>query len=482
MTTAFMPILVTVGLGGCAMLPNVQPSAEVQVKLANPKRCLAFSGGGLRAASVSVGFAQELYRSDLYDTFDIISAASGGAWALLWLNARAAFDKGGLDAALGKINQDTEALRKLDRHTFVTPVWAAWTAVWSVILRGLGAHAAYYGVVSTKFGAPFLRETGPAHLDENVTKRKHPLPIFTATATQRCIPSKTPLPKRLSDLPIEKRLEFFRPLKKSVVEMTAYGWGNAEYWLPYDRATLDSDVEGWATISAAAPDHPHARQCDLLSGIGASYGKKVRLPKKEDLWLTDGGFADNIATYPLIRRGCSEIVVLDAEHDPTLEFEAYRRLQYDLSRSDQTEFSVPQIDDWIKTREKLGVSKTDFIVDDPNNEIVRKPAMKGTVIRPTGKRLDIIYVKLSLDPSSLPRYHHDVQSFYKEARAFTQFTPNHEGDLTQPCVRGEHTECSFPHTPTFDTNYAGKEFRAHRLLGADLARLYAVPLLQEPQK
>jgi len=415
----------------------------------------------------------------MYNDFDMISAASGGAWALLWLNARASHDDGGLDSALA--NDNTSALRKLDSVSFVGRIWTGWTAFWAFVFGNIGAHSSLYGVVSTKFGAPFLRDTTPDELDENVRIRKHPVPVFTTTETYRCHEYTDGRPPRdLGDVPIAERLEFFRPLREHVVEFTPYGWGNGRFWQRYENIDQGT-AEGWATISGAAPDHPFARECNALRALGASFGQNIKINGKLS-WLTDGGFADNIATYPLVRRSCSEIVVLDAEHDPTLEFEAYQRLQYDLKKSDDVELTVKAIDQWLLKRRhadyKIG---RDFVADDPNNEIVKQPAMEGT-IKSSGKVMTLIYLKLTLNPSDATfyRYRPEVQQLYKKAKATVsvrKLVGDEEVDRT--CERGKDTECSFPHTPTFNTDYTAEEFRTHRLLGSDLTRLHLLPMLKQ---
>jgi hypothetical protein len=63
-----------------------------------------------------------------------------------------------------------------------------------------------------------------------------------------------------------------------------------------------------------------------------------------DIYLTDGGHSENLGAYALVRRGCTRIIIVDAEHDPTYIFDAYRRLQKGLRTEMGVSFEVPDIE------------------------------------------------------------------------------------------------------------------------------------------
>src|SRR5438445_604801 len=50
-----------------------------------PQRCLALSGGGLRSAAFSIGVMMGLEEKEGLEQFDVISAVSGGSYALSWV-------------------------------------------------------------------------------------------------------------------------------------------------------------------------------------------------------------------------------------------------------------------------------------------------------------------------------------------------------------------------------------------------------------
>ena len=61
-----------------------------------------------------------------------------------------------------------------------------------------------------------------------------------------------------------------------------------------------------------------------------AYGKRMR--------LSDGGHADNLAGFPLIRRLCRNIIIVDAEYDPQYTFGAYFKLKENIEREMHVKF------------------------------------------------------------------------------------------------------------------------------------------------
>ena len=58
-----------------------------------PKTCLALSGGGIRSAAHSIGVLKGLSEKGILQNIDIISAVSGGAYALSWFYTQNAHEK-----------------------------------------------------------------------------------------------------------------------------------------------------------------------------------------------------------------------------------------------------------------------------------------------------------------------------------------------------------------------------------------------------
>jgi len=66
------------------------------------------------------------------------------------------------------------------------------------------------------------------------------------------------------------------------------------------------------------------------------------------IYAGDGGFADNLGVFPLIKRMCETIILLDAEYDPHWIFEGYAILKQRLFKEPGIQFSVPPIDEIVK--------------------------------------------------------------------------------------------------------------------------------------
>lgn len=112
---------------------------------------LAFSGGGIRSASFSIGVSQVLSERGYLRAFDYISSVSGGGYAASWLTAWAYRHKSGIrgvsDELRQKRGQESGPLRWVRRHSsYLAPkleasisgdswaLLAAYTANWAPIL------------------------------------------------------------------------------------------------------------------------------------------------------------------------------------------------------------------------------------------------------------------------------------------------------------------------------------------------------------
>jgi hypothetical protein len=221
-----------------------------------------------------------------------------------------------------------------------------------------------------------------------------------------------------------------------------------------------------------------------------------RPPEDASFVLTDGDIADNLGVFPLVRRLCSDIIVVDAGFDPYLTFDSYGYLKQQLARLD--------IDIVIPALEKIAAKNR--IPPDPNNpalpcndgiclirprtECVHRDAKAGCIpsdelpnavfegeIRaipiasrtssdaqnPTwafGERtLRIRYVKLSLDAAHLDAYPTIVRARYAKD---VQHLP-----AARSICDAQHDTgaCRFPHKPTTDLDFRGGKFEAYWDLG-----------------
>ena len=143
------------------------------------------------------------------------------------------------------------------------------------------------------------------------------------------------------------------------------------------------------------------------------------------MYLSDGGHAENLGLYPLVRRGCQNIIVIDAEHEPEprYQFDGYFKVQRVLKNEMQRTLSVEAID------------KGSF---DP-----KTPVIKGSILAASGTALShVVYVKLAKGD-----------------------TGNSGEPINNPAL-GPY----FPQDPTSDQNFDTLQFEAYRELGYLLAR------------
>lgn len=141
--------------------------------------------------------------------------------------------------------------------------------------------------------------------------------------------------------------------------------------------------------------------------------------------LSDGGHSENIGLMSLIRRGVKNIIVVDAEYDPTAIFKSAKKLQIVLKDSMGLIFS-------------LELPETGFFIDDAPN-----PIIKGTIkTKDSVVFINIAYVKLSKDKSKIEKLE------YNE-------------NVVEYAIHNKN----FPMAKTFDTHFSPKQFKAYRDLG-----------------
>jgi hypothetical protein len=240
--------------------------------------------------------------------------------------------------------------------------------------------------------------------------------------------------------------------------------------------------------------------------------------KGTDIYLSDGGHSENLAAYSLVRRLCERIVIVDAEHDPTYEFDAYYNLKSGLKRDMGVELSVQDIEDLGETelkalrrnaaarsdpdlRKSLAASG-DPLIDPLKSErwvaVAKNPVMEGTVAclphpdRPGNSVLSVQYVKLAYNPPEDSCG--DTDKILRECKKKlipydlcwrdrllkTKTKDNANAALHYFCLhRGTKesrmstdfftsTTSLFPQQPTTDQNFSEWQFRAYRNLGNKL--------------
>jgi hypothetical protein len=268
-------------------------------------------------------------------------------------------------------------------------------------------------------------------------------------------------------------------LRNRVFEFTPLHYGSEYFGFPcYD---FPMDYNRAISVSGAAVDSKTLREPEVrlaasafnvdlgysinnpnIGSLGRTFRRLLPLPfypfaghyqkdfNGDRISLSDGGHAENLGAYSLIRRLCSHIIIVDAEHDPLFQFESYGLLKKALRSEMGVDFRVDDIDRAMATGHFTG----------------EKPVMYGTISyfpyavasdKPAQRlELKVVYIKLSIDPKkvAVDEYPPEVKSFFL-AHQFDTF-------VDQPD--------SFPQRTTADQTYPPDEVVAYRALGNFIVR------------
>ncbi len=160
---------------------------------------------------------------------------------------------------------------------------------------------------------------------------------------------------------------------------------------------------------------------------------------KGALYVSDGGHSENLGAYALIKRKCRLIIIVDAEHEPTIPytFGSYSKLKEQLEKEMKLILTIPDIDAYLDATGRTGKPTAPAAA-----------VMRGTVMPMTGDpatvQTSVIYVKLVLDREHLDTYPEEVRNYARE-------------------------NALFPQDPTFPPIFTSQQFIAYRELGHHVA-------------
>lgn len=343
-----------------------------------PQTCISLSGGGIRSAAFAIGIMKGLEELPSKPRFlrdvDVMSGASGGSYALSWYIANLRKGHYTRDNIFGD-----SSLNYLKQHSdFITvpmegasvfgsvigiPFNLLFDAVfgWHLNTNPIATTLYEIKIENTFHGGERMHIRDIAALLEGNRADPHPIPIVTTTW-------------RID----EDQLNQESLLANSVVEVTPWWYGSDGLGYVRHSATprkVFADLGELVEVSGSA--------LDASQSIGASarvlgsvfnmdlgryfynyYDQRIGQQGSEDqrsfwskaLWyisplgtylfqtpywrdaygeriyLTDGGHAENLAAWPLIRRLCDHIVMVDGEYDPDYSFGAYFRLKHAVEK------------------------------------------------------------------------------------------------------------------------------------------------------
>ncbi len=443
-----------------------------------PTLCVAMSGGGIRSAAFNIGVLRALHENGLLARTDVMSAVSGGSYALSWylLQQYYAQQPGGAglssEATLDAMFDWKEAYqRHLALHARQFGATGAITYYISAAISGIFTLTSYNVLRLIQFGedssirndyrqsikSTFHRarysNSGETLKDaEQVDQRfddvtfvdlatfaeSHGLPFFVFVTTVQV---------DADDQPGAKATPPSR-LWPSIFELNARGLGSDSYGYTGWKELGGSDVRG-GFAQQRLKDVQLVNVAPAISGAAlspASGGLSVRerlltslgyldlgyrVPRFKagevgSLYLSDGGHSENLGLYPLVRRNCRNIIVIDAEHEPEprYQFEAYFKVRRVLENELKRTLSIAVIDN-----EKFNPAT---------------PVVVGTIsaASATALKSDVVYVKLAKDGT------------------------RHYGEPIDDPALGRF----FPQDPTSDQNFDKLRFEAYRELGYLVAR------------
>jgi hypothetical protein len=385
------------------------------------------------------------------------------------------------------------------------------------------------------------RGWGPPELERLVASGRMPVPVWEATARPITAPACVGFDPR------QEISERSRPLEYAAFEISPVRTGSDELgflshmWFGLAEATA---------ISGAGMSLPYNDRCKLLRTVDASVTLenfparvdptqlkdmprtstwnnwpapadptqlKEILPRSstnESFELTDGGIADNLAVFPLIRRLCADIVVVDAEFDPYLIFPGYGYLKQQLAQMD-IRMEVPGVEA-VAQKNRLPTDSSaketpcerGSCLISPRPECIHRDASAGCIPsdhlpvavyegeigpipyatvsrsgldevqwRYSDRLLRLHYIKLSLDAAQIDAYPRTVKSRYASHAARRQHA-------NAPCVTTRNNgACSYPHEPSADLDYRQGKFGAYWDLGRCIVeRYWPDPATGEPSR
>lgn len=471
-----------------------------------PKLCVALSGGGLRAAAVGMGAVQGIADLDprALAGVDAISAVSGGSYTLSWLYYQAYHfaryhpaqhcgEGSCADGAarLGEIldpegpwvnHVETEASGFGDKtmHLVMAPFYVFSQLILApgklmsgtphVDAPAIGYYVDILNTFHTPPGENGVIKMPLLDLGQVVADHELPLPVIGVTSVG------------LRESCQLEALES-RPLSSSLFEITPLRAGADDLgFTDYFFVDEFSDLTGAVISSGAALDHPRSALCLLQRLLGVNIGTSFRnlqlsdwvapeggrpvdreVTDKIDVRLVDGGFVDNLAVVPLVRRGCQNILVVDSGYDPALRHCQYRELRRRLREERGLTFELDG-SDGIADGVCEGRAKKEILAKGFEADKVEDPVYTGTIgpIPYPGMEpleAEVRLLKLSLDSAGLGRYPSSVADAY-------------EGQEWDRCVKPKKRlkRCGFPHIPTLQQAYSPETYRAYRELGRELLR------------
>lgn len=283
---------------------------------------LALSGGGMRAASFSIGVLKALYDKRvngkrLLDQIDVISSISGGGFANYWLLTNYATNK---NLPFGAAALDDLVFLRNTCSLQETSNFITLAAVPKYFQKSPTAVRYYQERIQRSFGNPRsadeLDSRLVSFLDSSITTGDAPYFILNAAlAVQTGQPGERLV--EITDEYVGSPTIKFAPWKPDKT------WGLLE--------SIAISAAATKKLFRTMPSDPD-----------------LQLPDKNFV-LIDAGLVENLAAVPLIRRGINNIIIVDSSEDPQYQFGSYTILREILESMNIT-LRIKEIDDFLDAK------------------------------------------------------------------------------------------------------------------------------------
>ncbi|NOT23723.1 MAG: hypothetical protein HOP22_13520 [Nitrospiraceae bacterium] len=490
-----------------------------------PCTCVAFSGGGIRSAAFSIGVMKGLHAINgeggepFLHQIDIMSAASGGAYGMSWYY----MNQLGPDA----ISKDDLFLSPaqnylLENADFMTVRRFVQGSVsdmllipWNLFANGFFGWHLNSSFIATQTYENAIRQTfhgnkpGDFSRMPALLKNNH-LPFFIITTTAHIDEDQLHYDSLLS-----KRVFEFTPLRFG---SDAFGYSDVGQDFPLTVAEA-VEVSGAAIDSFESFTGARQKVAGSLLNIDTgrfidNYKEKRSFLKNVGYWLSpapfylyqrayildaygkrmrlsDGGHADNLAGFPLIRRLCSNIIIVDAEYDPHYSFGAYFKLKESIEREMHVTFrltnghhnveAIPKKIEAGKTLESVSVATPPDIrgTFDPAHPVIPGkigPFPIGAPFNEPDLFLNVTYIKMAIDDRFAKWAHLQVEERTAlETQYGSEVTSYAVASLQDTCEKRPYIlsalwKCSFPQYSTAHQNFSSEQFAAYVQLGERIVK------------
>lgn len=465
--------------GGEPSSSSIPPNYETVEK----RKCLALSGGGIRAGAVSYGFLQGLGAKEL-GSFDTVTTVSGSGYATFGI----IYDLMRTDSHLseilsvgGSFEQEFGSRGFLDEEALIagglfTPpnMLLSWLNKSPNRVHNKGLFRSYASIIKVTFAPsyyPTHLPTGPSMTSIDSLKQKgFPEPLFVTSASPG-----SNVPSEIQDYD-SSSIFVIGPRHLGSPEYNY--WNTKDYpftvrktnWVRWLNSASTLQVLDAVVASASAIDMPSKNLPNgkalvprYLKDLGVSTGMAIFLPYRGWVYLSDGGFVNNLGVEAALQHNCKHITIVDMGDDQHLRFKDF--IDPDEKSKNTLEKAYKRL--FEPEHRSNAVFSCDGLKPDDTKAAEAYPAnwrLTNHVFKCSGKYRgqtthNFQLVKLGMIAARIDEYPPSVKSF--GLSNLDEYQDNKLCDVPDLMDR----RCHFPHQATAVQNYKWDEFSAYRDLG-----------------